>query len=66
MPRNRVPLAALLLLIVSIDVLSPYGSAVFLPKPVDTVIDLLWIALNGAAASCGVLLVHTWWLERSR
>lgn len=40
----------MVLLVLAIDALSPFGSSVFLPKPIDGVIDVLWIALNGAAA----------------
>ena len=64
--RIRLGLRVLVALIVLIDALSPFGSTVFLAKPVDTVIDLLWIGVNGAAAWCVAVDVRRWWQERSR
>lgn len=62
--RKRVPQTVLFCLIALIDALSPFGSTVFLPKPVDTVIDLLWIGVNGAAVWCLAPRARAWWTER--
>lgn len=49
MRSNPVAAWVVLVLVLAIDALSPFGSTVFLPKAVDTVIDLAWIGVNGAA-----------------
>lgn len=64
--RARVATRVLIALIVLVDLLSCFGSTMFLPKPVDAVIDLVWIGVNGAAAWCLALDARAWWQERSR